>query len=348
MDCGEQRNGCQYLRFSITSARDKIASYDQAKKACGESMTEPFLQLDGLRKTYGKFVALDGVTLSVAAGEIFGLLGPNGAGKTTLISIVSALSRADAGRVTLGGRRVGIDDLASRWSIGLAPQELAIYEDLTARENLLFFGKIYGWNGADLARRIDEVLDSIGLAERSTERVRQFSGGMKRRLNVGLAILHRPKLLLLDEPTTGVDPQSRNHIFDSIRRLNADGMTVIYTSHYMEEVQSLCRRVAILDHGLIIACDEIASLLRQHESSIHISADSVTPPLMSRISQISGVRVEAKDSHLLEVHCSDVPNTLMQLAAIFNEFRLTPRKIETREPNLERVFLSLTGRALRD
>src|SRR5947209_175846 len=205
------------------------------------------LTVTDLHKRYGARVALEKVSFAVADGELFGLLGPNGAGKTTLISILSGLTAATSGAATLFGRPLTPDDPDLRRSIGIAPQELAVYPDLTARENLAFFGRLYGLRGPGLRGRVEEVLAAVALADRADDRAGTFSGGMKRRLNLGVAVLHRPCALFLDEPTAGVDPQSRNHIFEGLRRLNADGMTVVYTSHYVEEVQALCTRVGILD-----------------------------------------------------------------------------------------------------
>ena len=197
------------------------------------------------------------MSFQVEEGDLFGLLGPNGAGKSTLIAILSCLLPATSGRCNATRGTPISDNVAARRLIGIVPQDLAIYPDLTARENLLFFGKLYGIGGQELSRRVDEVLDVVALIDRAADRTGAFSGGMKRRLNLGAALIHRPRILFLDEPTVGVDPQSRNHIFEGVRRLNAAGTTIIYTSHYMEEVQALCTRVGILDHGRLIACDSL-------------------------------------------------------------------------------------------
>src|SRR5439155_3540405 len=211
-------------------------------------------------KKYGEREALGSISFQVQEGEMFGLLGPNGAGKTTLLSIISFLQVPTSGEVRLFGKPIRPNDLSLRPLIGVVPQDLAIYETLTARENLHFFGELYGLGGAKLRGRVKEVLDAIGLSDRADDRVQTFSGGMKRRLNFGAALVHGPRLLLLDEPTVGVDPQSRNHIFEGVKRLNAAGTTVIYTSHYMEEVQALCTRVGIMDRGRLIACDTLSGL----------------------------------------------------------------------------------------
>jgi ABC-2 type transport system ATP-binding protein len=225
-------------------------------------MAADLLTVEHLHKRYNGTVALEEVSFAVAEGELFGLLGPNGAGKSTLISILSCLSAATSGSARLGGEGLSPDNRAVRRWIGIVPQDLALYGDLTARENLAFFGRLYGLRGPELARQVDDVLTAVALTDRADGRVGTFSGGMKRRLNLGAALIHKPRIVYLDEPTVGVDPQSRAHIFAGVRRLNAAGTTVVYTSHYMEEVQALCARVGILDHGRLIACDTVPNLLQ--------------------------------------------------------------------------------------
>jgi ABC-2 type transport system ATP-binding protein len=311
-------------------------------------MAAPILQVRDLRKRYGDLVALDGVTLDVAEGELFGLLGPNGAGKTTFLSIVSGLLDATAGDVRLLGRPLRPADREVRRHLGIVPQELALYGELTAEENLTFFGRLYGLSGDRLRRRAADVLALVGLEDRARDRAHTFSGGMQRRLNLALGLVHEPRLLLLDEPTTGVDPQSRNHIFEDVRRLNAAGLTVIYTSHYMEEVQALCPRVGILDRGRLIACDTVPNLLRQLDGVIRIRVAAVTPALRDRLKQLPGVRLTEADDHTLELHCADVQGALLRLVGVLNDLQVGLTGLETEEPNLEGVFLHLTGRALRD
>jgi ABC-2 type transport system ATP-binding protein len=311
-------------------------------------MTASILEVFDVHKQYGRTVALNGVSFAVAAGEMFGLLGPNGAGKTTLLSILSCLLSATSGEARVLGHRVTPRDRALRREIGIVPQELALYSELTARENLAFFGRLYGVTGAELRGRVDRVLDAIGLADRADSRVATFSGGMKRRLNLGAALVHAPRLLLLDEPTVGIDPQSRNHIFEEVRRLNGAGVTVVYTSHYMEEVQALCPRVGIMDHGRLIACDAVPGLLRQMQGLIRVRVPEITPALRDRVKQFSDARLLDRDGPTLEVECRDVKATLVRLVAELNEAGQELVGLETEEPNLERVFLHLTGRALRD
>lgn len=307
-------------------------------------MPSLMLEVADLRKHYGSLEALQGVTFVVEEGELFGLLGPNGAGKTTLISILSGLLTPSAGRAAVAGRPIW----EARAEIGLVPQDLAIYGELTARENLEFFGQLYGLRGTELRRRAEEVLEAIALTDRADQRAATFSGGMKRRLNLGAALMHRPRLLLLDEPTTGVDPQSRNRIFEEVRRLNADGMTIVYTSHYMEEVQSLCPRVGILDGGKLIACNFTTKLLRLLPGQIRFRVPLVTEGLIQRLNDLPQVAWQRLDDGRFEVSAHDVPHTLLRLASVFSELGMEPTEIEANEPNLERVFLHLTGRELRD
>lgn len=306
------------------------------------------VEVGGVRKRYGSAVALDGVDLSVSAGELFGLLGPNGAGKTTLMSILSGLTDPTGGTVRLFGEPFGTATRNRRHLVGLATQDLAIYPELTARENLWFFGRLYGMRGTDLRGRADGLLREVGLLDRADHRAGTFSGGMKRRLNLAAAVVHRPKLLLLDEPTTGVDPQSRNHIFDQVKALNAAGMTVIYTSHYMEEVQTLCPRLAILDGGRVRACDTLPNLLRRLDAAARVRLDRVPPGLLDRVAALPGVKASAATPAGLDVTAADVAPVLPRLLAACGEFGASPTGIDLDQPTLERVFLSLTGRELRD
>jgi ABC-2 type transport system ATP-binding protein len=311
-------------------------------------MAAPILQVLNLHKSYGSTTALRGVSFEVAAGEIFGLLGPNGAGKTTLLSIASCLLDASAGEARIHDQKVTLANKELRRHIGIVPQELALYDELTGRENLIFFGRLYGLRGPDLEKRVQEVLAAVGLEDRADRRVVTYSGGMKRRLNLGAALVHQPDLLLMDEPTTGVDPQSRNHIFEEIRRLNRAGTTVVYTSHYMEEVQALCPRVGILDHGRLIACDLVPELLRKQDGLIRFQVPEVTSTLRARLRQIPNSSLVEVDSRPLEIVCRDVKSTLTQVLAVLADLNLETLSLETEEPNLERVFLGLTGSALRD
>jgi ABC-2 type transport system ATP-binding protein len=311
-------------------------------------MSVPILEVVNLSKRYGSTVALDGVSFAVQKGEIFGLLGPNGAGKTTLLSIASGLLDASGGKASMHGRDALPLDAEQRRQVGIVPQELAVYSELTGRENLMFFGRLYGANGTALADRVEEVLTAIGLADRAEAKVATFSGGMKRRLNLGAALVHRPALLFLDEPTTGVDPQSRNHVFEEIRRVNRAGATIVYTSHYMEEVEALCSRVGIIDRGRLIACDAVPGLLGLMSGSVRFRVSAIDPRLLERLDALPGVVWTQTDGNTLELECHDVKGTLLKLISILSEQNLELIKLETEEPNLEGVFLHLTGRGLRD
>jgi ABC-2 type transport system ATP-binding protein len=311
-------------------------------------MAAPILEVIDLHKRYGPMTALDRISFQVVEGEMFGLLGPNGAGKTTLLSILSCLMDATAGEARILGRKVVSSDRELRHNIGIVPQELALYGELTARENLAFFGKLYGLSEAKLRQRVEEVLAAVGLMERADDRMDTFSGGMKRRLNLGAALVHEPRLIFLDEPTTGVDPQSRNHIFEEVRRINAAGVTVVYTSHYMEEVQALCTRIGIMDHGRLIACDTLPALLQHLKGLIRFRVPHASAALRQRIEQLPEAKLTARDSQALEVECRDVQGTLLKLLPLLNELQLELTSLEIEEPNLERVFLHLTGRGLRD
>lgn len=302
------------------------------------------LTVENLQKSYGRTTALAGVSLRVEAGELFGLLGPNGAGKSTLLSILACLIPATAGGANLLGEPLTPGNRNVRRLIGIVPQDLAIYPELTARENLAFFGALYGLAGSALAARTVEVLGTVGLADRADQRAATFSGGMKRRLNLGCGLMHRPKILFLDEPTVGVDPQSRNYIFEGVRRLNATGTAIIYTSHYMEEVQALCSRVAILDAGRLIACDALPKLLRTIGGRVRFRA-KLNFELRGQIGALG--RLSDEDGwHVLRA--PDAATAVVQLLALLGASRVEVLGLEALEPNLERVFLHLTGHALRD
>jgi ABC-2 type transport system ATP-binding protein len=306
------------------------------------------LEVRDLCKNYGSTAALAGVSFAVRPGELFGLLGPNGAGKTTLMSIVSGLLDPSGGAIFLADQPFHRQDRDLRRVIGMVPQDLAIYNELTARENLRFFGELYGLGGSELARRVESILVAVALADRADQRVSTFSGGMKRRLNLGASLVHEPKILLLDEPTTGVDPQSRNHIFEEVRRLNAHGMTIVYTSHYMEEVQALCPRIGIIDHGTLIACDLVQTLLGQLPSRLRFSARALPETARSRIQNLLSIGVTTIGADTVEIACQDVKRTLLQVVSILADEQVEMTSLEMHEPNLEHVFLHLTGRALRD
>ncbi len=311
-------------------------------------MAAAILEVCEVCKSYGPNTALDRVSFEVHDGEIFGLLGPNGAGKTTLLSIVSCLLEATSGEVRLLGRRLDPNDREARRLIGVVPQELALYGELTARENLHFFGELYSIRGAELRRRVGTILKAIGLDDKADQRVRTFSGGMKRRLNLGIALIHGPRLLLLDEPTVGVDPQSRNHIFEEVRRLNGEGMTLVYTSHYMEEVQSLCGRIGIMDCGRLAACDTLPRLLQLLPGTIRFEVVERTLALRERLKQLPNASFREVEGRPLELECGDAKATAVELMRLLRQTETELASFDIEETNLERVFLHLTGRKLRD
>ncbi len=306
------------------------------------------LEVRDLCKNYRANPALAGVSFTVGMGELFGLLGPNGAGKTTLMSIVSGLLDATSGEITLAGKRFDRRDRDQRRRIGIVPQDLAIYPQLSARENLRFFGQLYGIAGVELERRVERILAAIALTDRADHRADTFSGGMKRRLNLGAALVHEPEILLLDEPTTGVDPQSRNHIFAEVRRLNAAGLTVVYTSHYMEEVQALCPRVGIIDHGRLIACDRVQDLLRRLPGTIRFRAGMFDANIQRDLQSLAGVRSVRETDGCIKIEVDDAKAKLAPVLGVLSSRHIAVTELETHEPNLEDVFLHLTGTALRD
>jgi ABC-2 type transport system ATP-binding protein len=281
------------------------------------------LSVRDLRKSYGETVAVDGVTFEVASGETFGLLGPNGAGKSTTIHLLVGALSPDSGEVRVDGADPA--DAAARTRIGVAPQSLAVYDELTADENLALFGRLYGLAGTHLAERVEWALSFAGLADRRRDRVKEYSGGMKRRLNMACALVHDPPVLLFDEPTVGVDPQSRNHIFESIATLKSQGRTILYTTHYMEEAERLCDRVAIVDHGRVLAAGSVEALVAEHGGA-------------------SVVEVEFEDAPPRRIETARPPEAVAELARSGAKFTA----IRVERPTLESAFLKLTGRRLRD
>ncbi|MEJ2737897.1 MAG: ATP-binding cassette domain-containing protein [Anaerolineae bacterium] len=310
------------------------------------------LIVKNLVKKYGDLVAVKGISFDIQEGEIFSLLGPNGAGKTTTISVLSTLYTPTGGDATIDGHSVTKEPRAVRNVIGVVPQELALYDDLSARENLMFWGRMYGLAGRALRLRVAEVLEQIGLADRAKDRVKAYSGGMKRRVNIGVGLLHKPKLLFMDEPTVGIDPQSRRAILDSVKELNEQGMTVLYTTHYMEEAQELSDRVGIIDHGELIALGTQAELTRQVGETdtlvLHIDENQDGEALAASARQIDGVlRADAVD-YTVTVITPEAEEIMAPVIIKANELGVKIRSVDIREPNLEAVFLHLTGRALRD
>jgi len=299
------------------------------------------LEVRDLRKRYGRQVAVDGVSFRVERGQRYGLLGPNGAGKTTTISVITGTVDADQGGVELDGDAINTRAVRSKRRIGYVPQELALYDDLHARDNLRFFGAMYGLFGAESERRSDYALEVAGLADRAREPVKQFSGGMKRRLNIAIALLHQPELLVLDEPTVGVDPQSRNAIFETLLSLSNEGMTLLYTTHYMEEVERLCHRIAIMDHGQILAEDSLDGLRRRLPRTNVVRVETEGPVEMHGLAG-------SWDGEFFETEIGDLARDLSPMLGQLSAAGAKVVGVRTQAPTLEDVFLDLTGRALRD
>ncbi len=316
------------------------------------------IEVQELHKDFGEVYAVQGVSFDVQAGEIFSLLGPNGAGKSTTISMLACLLVPTKGDALVMGHSITGAPQDVKASIGVVPQEIALYEDLSARENLNFWGKMYGLRGEALKKRVDEVLDVIGLADRQAGRAGKFSGGMKRRLNIGIALLNRPQVLIMDEPTVGIDPQSRRNILDSVKEFNRQGMTVLYTTHYMEEAQELSDHIAIMDQGKIIAYgthDELVKIVGELDR-VDLTLNAPAEQVMAAWQALDGVHkvnlqpaAEGQGrSNGLTLLVDDSNLILPKLFESANQEEVRITSVEIQEPNLEAVFLHLTGRALRD
>ncbi len=311
------------------------------------------LRAGGVMHRYGDLTAVNDVSLNVRRGEVFGLLGPNGAGKSTLIGILCGMFAPTAGSVHLGDVPVTPGARSAKQRIGVVPQDIALYEKLSGRQNLRFFGRVYGLGGRRLRERVEAVLDVVGLSDRGNDRAETYSGGMQRRLNLAAGLLHEPELLILDEPTVGVDPQSRNHIFDNVERLNQDkGVTIVYTTHYMEEAERLCDRVGIIDHGKIVALDTPRALIESLGGGvIQIGidpgqAEQVTE-ILAALESVQAVG-PGPDERLLNIEAESARHALVDVMQAMNAAALEVETVRILEPNLESVFLRYTGRSLRD
>jgi len=309
------------------------------------------LQARALRKTYGSIVAVDDVSLRAEAGETIGLLGPNGAGKTTTVSIVAGLVRPDAGEVLIQGRPLGGDTDPLKFKLGLVPQDLALYDELPALQNLMLFAALYNLSGAEARKAIGEALDLVGLADRVNDKVKTYSGGMKRRLNLAAALLHDPQILLLDEPTVGVDPQSRNAIFENLATLKHRGKTLVYTTHYMEEAERLCDRIIIIDHGKLIANDTLQGLYRLIPASnvLVVELDERTNGVsLDELRALSEVRIVEQQGTTLRIGVGDLAAHAPRVLQWLVDHSFAYRHVVSERADLETVFLTLTGRSLRD
>ena len=328
-------------------------------------MNESILIAKDLRKSYGDNEAVKGISFSVLRGEIFSLLGPNGAGKSTTINMLSCLIEPTGGTAEIAGHPIPGDTLNVRRAIGVVPQEIALYDALSARQNLEFWGRLYDMSGKELTHRIDEVLEQVGLSDRAKDKIKTFSGGMKRRINIAAGLLHKPQLLFMDEPTVGIDPQSRRRILDMVRELRAQGMTVLYTTHYMEEAEELSDRVGIIDQGKLIALGTQAELTKvvgeQETLRLHLAEEATLAVAATHAGQavaadgkvelfagLPGVVGAAAVDHQIVVNVVDAGEALPGVVGRANDAGLHIRSVDIQEPNLEAVFLHLTGRGLRD
>jgi len=310
------------------------------------------LEVQNLVKKFGDITAVDGVSFNIQEGEVFSLLGPNGAGKTTTISMLSCLLEPTSGDAIIDGHSVTRDALQVKGVIGVVPQEIALYEELSARENLTFWGQMYGLGGSALKTRVNEVLEQIGLADRAKDKIKTYSGGMKRRVNIGVGLLHKPRLLFMDEPTVGIDPQSRRSILDSVKDLNKAGMTVLYTTHYMEEAEELSHRVGIVDQGKMIAIGtqkELTQLVGENETlRLHIGENVDVQPLMDALKELPYVIHVSASDNMVVLIVPEADDALPPVLGMADRLGYKIRSVDIQEPNLEAVFLKLTGKALRD
>ena len=308
------------------------------------------LKVENLYKNFGNIIAVDGINFEVKRGEVFGLLGPNGAGKSTTISIISTLIPPTKGEILFEGESIFENSKNLRQKLGMVPQDIALYPTLTGYENLVFWGNLYGLKGAELKKRINEVADIIGLNGRLKDKVEKYSGGMKRRLNIGAALLHHPELLIMDEPTVGIDPQSRSHILDTVLKLSAQGMTIIYTTHYMEEAEELCTRICIMDEGEIIASgtkQELVELVNE-KTQINIKLDNISDNMLQIFKGIPGVYDATIIGDTVTLFGENGDILLAEIISKISEENSKIQSIDIQKPNLEAVFLHLTGKALRD
>ncbi|MHB9145780.1 MAG: ABC transporter ATP-binding protein [Symbiobacteriia bacterium] len=309
------------------------------------------LRVENVVKRFGNKEAVRGVSFEVAKGDTFGLLGPNGAGKSTTISMICGLLEPSAGEVYVKDISVRENPLRAKRLMGVVPQDVALYPTLSARENLAFWGAMYGLRGKELQSRVDEALEIVALKDRQKDLIDTYSGGMKRRVNIAASLLHRPELLIMDEPTVGIDPQSRSHILETVKRLNEEiGMTVLYTSHYMEEVEFLCRRLAIIDHGLVISQGDLNEVrhLAGSQTTVRLKVGSVGDEAVAAAEKVAGVHQARREDGSVIVLVDDAAAALPRLLEAVGSSGRRVAGVEIEEPNLEAVFLHLTGRALRD
>ena len=327
----------------------KNANWHGKKKHYGVKKMN-VLEIKNLTKKFGDFIAVDNMSLAVQEGEIFGFLGSNGAGKSTTINMIAGLLQTNGGEIKILEKNIASHSKFAKMNIGIVPQDLAIYEDMTAYENVRFFAGLYGLRGAELKERVEEALVFVGLIDKQKSFPKDFSGGMKRRLNIACAIAHRPKLIIMDEPTVGIDPQSRNYILTSVRKLNEMGCTVIYTSHYMEEVEEICSRIAIVDHGKVIAegTKEQLKAIITDTRDIWVEVKNTENLEEAALKEIKGVNSISIEENIIKINSQSEVNNLNHIIQFFISRGIEIRSLQEQAPNLETVFLTLTGRNLRD
>ena len=309
------------------------------------------LTLSNVKKGFGAHEIIKGISFQVEKGESFGLLGPNGAGKSTLISMICGLLPYGAGEILINGKLVGRHLKETKQIIGVVPQDIALYPTMSALDNLIFWGRMYGLSGNTAKTRAKEVLEVVGLTERAKGRIETFSGGMKRRINIGAALMHEPQLLIMDEPTVGIDPQSRNHILETVKTLNELGMTVIYTSHYMEEVEYLCKRIAIIDDGKLIVSGTQRDLSNRLAGGrvLKLTVDSLRPSFIEQLKQLNGVeKVIVQPAEEIDVHLQSEMEIVSDVILLASRSGIAIHNMQLKEANLETLFLQLTGRSLRE
>lgn len=309
------------------------------------------LELINLTKKYGDYTAVNNITLNVEDGEVFGLLGPNGAGKSTTVSMISTVKSPTCGEIKVDNISLSKNPIGAKKVMGIVPQDIALYESLSAKDNLEFFGSLYGLSRTEIKKRSDEVLEIIELKDKKDQPVCEFSGGMKRRVNIGVALMNNPKLLILDEPTVGIDPQSRNHILETVKRLNKErGMTVIYTSHYMEEVEFLCKRIAIVDHGKLIALgtkDELKEKLKACDT-LTISCSETNEKSLEAIKTIDGIKKVNIEKNQITILVTPEAKNVIDIMDNIRNLGIKITRFKYEEVNLESIFLQVTGKSLRD
>lgn len=308
------------------------------------------VKVNNLVKRFGDRIAVDNLSMSIEEGEIFGLLGPNGAGKTTTINSLIGMTKNDGGSIEIFGVDFKNNENKVKKQIGVVPQDIALYDELSAYENVCYFGRLYGLSGTKLKEAANEALEFVGLLDRRKESPKKFSGGMRRRINIACGIVHHPKLIIMDEPTVGIDPQSRNHILESIKKLNKAGSTIIYTSHYMEEVEDICTKILIIDHGKVIAKGTKAELkaLVAVNDKINLELSTINYTIVEKIKGLDGIIDCMVDGSKLKIISKKQSSVLNKVINIVSEYDTEILTLNVEKPSLETVFLTLTGKTLRD